>query len=327
MNIKQTVVYIRTRFAGFHRWKNAPDQVAFLRDFHRHEFHVKVAVPVNHDNRDVEFLQLKARVDAVLTERYKDKKFEESCEMIASNLVDWFDAVWADVSEDGENGAVVNRFTPIQIETQPKEANLSPDGTKKLKEEFEEYQKGLKRYLRSTQESFWKGAFQGTALEVDLNQISIHDRIRTKPFVGIEAEGPYKGDKTLFIPGSFPSDQVERLFEVLSHAGCKRVYFGAGNDYANLNLNTLAAILKLIPPESLIVECHQLTTQLTRMLDHRTVIVVHVPPAEFSWRNVFYKHVTNGQVVWETTWMEGAQDKITTQLDDPLYQQDQEISF
>lgn len=57
------VIYINTSFVGFHRWDSAPEEVAFLRDLHRHIFNVKVTVEVSHNDRDVEFFLLKKDVD------------------------------------------------------------------------------------------------------------------------------------------------------------------------------------------------------------------------------------------------------------------------
>lgn len=103
----KTVVWITTRFTGFHRWLAAPPEVDFLQDWHRHLFWVKVAVPVTHADREVEFFILKREVDAYLDQHYAGKRFEESCEMIAQRLLDRFSAAFVEVSEDGENGAIV----------------------------------------------------------------------------------------------------------------------------------------------------------------------------------------------------------------------------
>ena len=51
-------IYIQTQFTGYHRWDDAPDCVAFLRNTHRHVFHVKVTVPVQHNDRAIEFFMM-----------------------------------------------------------------------------------------------------------------------------------------------------------------------------------------------------------------------------------------------------------------------------
>jgi hypothetical protein len=111
----RTYVYVTTRFEGFHRWENAPDDVAFLRDWHRHAFHVKMEVRVGHNDREVEFFQLKRKLEVYLREYWTDKRFEASCEMIAHEIRDEFVkqgyfVSMVDVSEDGENGAVVTTW-------------------------------------------------------------------------------------------------------------------------------------------------------------------------------------------------------------------------
>ncbi len=102
-----TIVWITTNFAAFHRWENAPEDVSFLRDWHRHIFHVKVEMDVSHDDRCIEFFQLKRKVDAFLRSEYEEKKFSYSCEMIAKAILKQFKANAVEVNEDGENGARV----------------------------------------------------------------------------------------------------------------------------------------------------------------------------------------------------------------------------
>ncbi len=102
------VVWIQTLFEGFHRWKEAPEDIAFLRDYHRHIFDVKIGLEVSHNDRAVEFFQLKRQVDLYIKEHLEGKHFELSCEMIATLLLKQFGASFVEVSEDGENGATVS---------------------------------------------------------------------------------------------------------------------------------------------------------------------------------------------------------------------------
>ncbi len=88
-------------------------EVEFLAYPHRHMFHFKVKIEVFHDNRDIEFILLKRQCE----ETYSDATLKldyKSCEMIATELLDllqlWFGKsrdMTVSVSEDGENGAVV----------------------------------------------------------------------------------------------------------------------------------------------------------------------------------------------------------------------------
>lgn len=106
----KTRVFCRTRFEGFHRWPEAPEEVGFLRSLHRHEFHVEVTVDVDHDDRDVEFILLKRQTDQAI-ERLKHTNDTKSwsCERWAQRLLHKLNASRVVVSEDGENGAVVTR--------------------------------------------------------------------------------------------------------------------------------------------------------------------------------------------------------------------------
>ncbi len=103
----KTTVYITTQFTAYHKWENAPADVSFLKNVHRHIFHVKVCVPVSHNDRDVEFFQFKSGVDSYINTHYQNRQFNKSCEMIASELLHEFGASSVEVSEDKENGAIV----------------------------------------------------------------------------------------------------------------------------------------------------------------------------------------------------------------------------
>lgn len=97
-------VWIKTSFIGFHRFKESSDD--FLRNYHRHVFHVNLMIAENHD-RDIEFIALKTRVDTFLAYEYANKRFDKSCEEIAEHLMEAFDARQVSVSEDDENGALL----------------------------------------------------------------------------------------------------------------------------------------------------------------------------------------------------------------------------
>ena len=87
--------------------------VSFLGTPHRHIFHFRVGIDVFHNDRDIEFIQFKRWLenlykDAILALDYK------SCEMIADDLYVQIAGrypnrnVTIEVSEDGENGCVIN---------------------------------------------------------------------------------------------------------------------------------------------------------------------------------------------------------------------------
>lgn len=109
----KTTIYIRTNFEAFHQWSNAPEEVAFLKNTHRHIFHVRVDFEVDHNDRELEFFMLKDIVNSIIMKDYEGRTFPWSCEQIAEDLgriliaVKGLPVVRVDVSEDLENGSVV----------------------------------------------------------------------------------------------------------------------------------------------------------------------------------------------------------------------------
>jgi len=97
-------IKIKTQFQAFHRWKDAPDHVSFLRDYHRHIFNVELEIQVKHDDRDVEFFTIKKAVDLYLKQEYEGRKFDYGCEAIAREICEEFDGWNCCVFEDFENG-------------------------------------------------------------------------------------------------------------------------------------------------------------------------------------------------------------------------------
>jgi hypothetical protein len=103
---------VRSTFIAFHAWPNAPQEVGFLRNVHRHEFHVELAVRQKHTDRAVEYITLRRWLDCELN-AWRDKDLgARSCEMIAEQLIGYaqhegYDVEYCRVFEDGENGAEV----------------------------------------------------------------------------------------------------------------------------------------------------------------------------------------------------------------------------
>lgn len=99
---------MRLEFEGFHRWPQAPSDVAYLRDRHRHVFHIEARFAVDHDNRAVEFIQFKGEMLEWLRNRFPGNELgTKSCEQIAGLLLEAFALQSCAVFEDGENGAIV----------------------------------------------------------------------------------------------------------------------------------------------------------------------------------------------------------------------------
>ena len=81
-------ILIRTSFFAYHRWKDAPEEVAFLRVFHPHQFNVEAEIEVHGDNRDEEFYIVRKYIDEYINKELKDKKFEFSCEQICQQIIE-----------------------------------------------------------------------------------------------------------------------------------------------------------------------------------------------------------------------------------------------
>ena len=117
-------IWVTFRKEGIHKYPAALEDpqlatgdeydVSFLGYPHRHIFHFRVWIDVFHNDRDVEFIQFKRWLErlyhsdqGVLSLDYK------SCEMIADDLYLQIAerypdrAVWIEVAEDGENGALI----------------------------------------------------------------------------------------------------------------------------------------------------------------------------------------------------------------------------
>ncbi len=121
-------MYVYTQFVkeGYHCYPEAKHDpklatgdfmdVSHLGERHFHYFYFKVWVEVNHSNRDIEFIQLRRRIER----EYREGAMEvnhKSCEMLAEDLLEvlkvWYPdvAIKIDVSEENINGALLE-YTP-----------------------------------------------------------------------------------------------------------------------------------------------------------------------------------------------------------------------
>jgi len=101
-------IWITTQKEMYHRYPDAPNEVNFLRNEHRHIFHYKVSIEVEHNERDIEFIMFKRYVDYLLGGL--EDLGDQSCEMISDWLAGRIQVkhpnrhIKIEVSEDGENG-------------------------------------------------------------------------------------------------------------------------------------------------------------------------------------------------------------------------------
>lgn len=86
--------------------------VSFLGYPHRHIFHFRVWISVEHSDRAIEFIQFKRWLENLYNQGTLQLDYK-SCEMMAEDLYEQIAAkypgreVWIEVSEDGENGALI----------------------------------------------------------------------------------------------------------------------------------------------------------------------------------------------------------------------------
>lgn len=121
-------VQIRTQVEGLHRWPDAPAQVGFLRNAHRHLFKVEVEFSVKDLDREYEFFMVKHRLDRLLhamSEEYHPGSLIRdfgcrSCETIAEDLFKAMQDSGLDVPytkitvrEDDENAGVVEKGSKV----------------------------------------------------------------------------------------------------------------------------------------------------------------------------------------------------------------------
>ena len=118
----QRMIWVTFAREGVHRYPAALEDpnlatgdrydVSFLGYPHRHTFHFRVEISVEHSDRDIEFIQFKRWLENL----YGDNTLQldyKSCEMIAEDLYQQINArypgrsVCIEVSEDNENGCRV----------------------------------------------------------------------------------------------------------------------------------------------------------------------------------------------------------------------------
>jgi uncharacterized protein YqgQ len=108
-------IWVTFEKEGIHRYPAADKipGVEFLAYPHRHMFKFRVAIDVFTDDREIEFILFKRELEQL----YADKILEldyKSCEMLARELLTYITtkyinrSVTVEVSEDGENGAVIS---------------------------------------------------------------------------------------------------------------------------------------------------------------------------------------------------------------------------
>ena len=107
-------ILVKTNFEGLHQYVGAPNEVAFLRDLHRHTFCVEAEIEVFDDDRELEFIMVKRALNKFLYTKPFDST--ASCEQMATQIIKFLEGKYGNrhmcvtVLEDGENGGRVRRY-------------------------------------------------------------------------------------------------------------------------------------------------------------------------------------------------------------------------
>ena len=129
MIVKQDIrpnkmIWVTFRKEGIHKYPAALEDpnlatgdeydVSFLGYPHRHIFHFRVWISVQHNDRDIEFIQFKRWLEGLYNNQDAVLKLDhKSCEMMSDELHGMISQkypgreVWIEVSEDGENGSFI----------------------------------------------------------------------------------------------------------------------------------------------------------------------------------------------------------------------------
>jgi hypothetical protein len=118
-------IEVTFRKEGIHKYPAAATDpkladVAFLSYPHRHMFHFSVRISVQHNDRDIEFIQFKRWIESLYSNSTLQLDFQ-SCEMLAEALIEKISKQYPGrdmeikVFEDGENGAVLHYWAEPTI--------------------------------------------------------------------------------------------------------------------------------------------------------------------------------------------------------------------
>jgi hypothetical protein len=109
----RTTIIVKLQYEALHNWPGVvealPDkpEIWFLKDPHRHIFHIMCEKTVTHSDRDVEIILFKRKILKWLDEYYQGNLGAISCEMLAQHIAGLFKCDMVEVLEDNENGGRV----------------------------------------------------------------------------------------------------------------------------------------------------------------------------------------------------------------------------
>lgn len=107
-------ICVKNKFISYHKYENAPQDVCFLKNLHRHLFYVTTKIQVFNDDRELEFFMVQNNVDKIIDNMNRVMNDNKSCEQMASFIITELQKLYStnryycvEVSEDNENSAIV----------------------------------------------------------------------------------------------------------------------------------------------------------------------------------------------------------------------------
>jgi len=103
---------VKTQFEALHCYPDAPEEVAFLRNKHRHIFNVILWIQEN-ESRELEYFMIQHKLKGVLNLFEGKDLGATSCENLAETILEMARNTYpsreirVEVNEDGENGCLI----------------------------------------------------------------------------------------------------------------------------------------------------------------------------------------------------------------------------
>lgn len=111
--MKKLFIKVKNQFDDVHCYPNAPEEVNFLKNIHRHTFMLESIIQVFHEDRELEFYMVKDYIDSIIP-KLKQLVNAKSCENIAVFVLNELKSKYGNnryykisCSEDGWNEAIV----------------------------------------------------------------------------------------------------------------------------------------------------------------------------------------------------------------------------
>lgn len=114
----KTTIFVSFTKYGLHCWPSCNiEKVNFLQHPHGHTFHFRLYFKVDELDRELEFFDVKDKIISFIEHEFSSDEIPShmvdfgamSCEHIATLLLNAFNASKVEVSEDGLDGAIVER--------------------------------------------------------------------------------------------------------------------------------------------------------------------------------------------------------------------------